>query len=303
MFTIRLMNTIEGVMSQNGYGAPLIGPFVDLDWLSAHANEAALVDIRWYLDGRPGLPSYERAHIPGAVYLEFDEVLSEPHESNSGGRHPLPTPERFAGGLAAAGIGDEDPVVAYDDTGGVIAARLVWLLRAIGHPAAVLDGGLGAWPPEALVAGPSPARAPRRFTPTPWPADRFADIDAAAQAGRAGDVVLIDARDRKRFAGGPDPIDPRSGHIPGARSVPAREHVAADGRIRSADELRRAFAVVGIRPGTPVVSYCGSGVTACYNLLALERAGLGPGRLFPGSWSQWSRDPDRPVETGEDRSS
>ena len=273
----------------------VIAPFVQADWLRAHRAEVVVADVRWYLDGRSGHAAYEQGHIPGAVFVDLDAVLAEPHHDDSQGRHPLPAPERFAAGLAGLGIGDVDTVIAYDDQGGVIAARLVWLLRATGHEAALLDGGLGAWPTEDLhpdSPGPRPAG---HFTPVPWPADRLVTIGEVA----ATTDVLIDARDRERFAGGPDPVDPRSGHIPGARSVPAREQLDAEGRIATPEQLRATFARAGIEPGTPVVSYCGSGVTACHNLLALEHAGLGPGRLYAGSWSQWSRDRDRPVATGE----
>ncbi|HEX3804264.1 MAG TPA: sulfurtransferase [Solirubrobacteraceae bacterium] len=276
----------------------MIEPFVSPDWLKAHRDEVVLADVRWYIDGRPGRPEYEAGHIPGAVFVDLDAILSGPHADDSQGRHPLPTPERFAGGLAELGIGDGDTVVAYDDAGGMIAARLVWLLRAIGHEAALLDGGLGAWPEQDLHPGSPRPRPAASFTPVPWPEDRLVEIDEVAGATD----VLIDARDSTRFAGGPDPVDPRSGHIPGARSVPTREHLDEDRRIASAEQLRTRFAQAGIEPGTPVISYCGSGVTACHNLLALEHAGLGPGRLFPGSWSQWSRDPGRPVATGTDDS-
>jgi thiosulfate/3-mercaptopyruvate sulfurtransferase len=268
-------------------------PFVSVEWLRQHREQVVLVDIRWYLDGRPGRPAYEAGHIPGAVFVALDDALSAPHDDDSLGRHPLPTPERFASALAGIGIGDHDAVVAYDDAGGVIGARLVWMLRAIGHDAALLDGGLGAWPAADLhVDSPQP-RPQAIFTPKRWPQERLATIDEVA----ATQSVLIDARDRGRFAGGPDPVDPRSGHIPGAKNVPTREHLDPQGRIASPRELRATFAAAGIGPETEVISYCGSGVTACHNLLALEHAGLQPARLFPGSWSQWSRDPNRPVET------
>ena len=135
--------------------------------------------------------------------------------------------------------------------------------------------------------------------PRAWPPEHLASIDEAADRR----LVVVDARPRERYGGGPDPADPRSGHIPGARSLPCRENLDADGRFLAVDELRARFAAVGAHPDTPVVSYCGSGVTACHNLLALEYAGLGRGRLFPGSWSQWSRDPDRPVATGDEPAS
>ncbi|MDA8069380.1 MAG: sulfurtransferase [Actinomycetota bacterium] len=273
----------------------MIEPFVDPAWLIANRDQVVVADVRWYLDGRSGEAAYRAGHIPGAVFVNLDTVLADPGAPDHHGRHPLPAPERFAAGLAALGIGDTDTVIAYDDAAGVVAARLVWLLRATGHEAALLDGGLASWPQADLhQASPAP-RAPARFTPTPWPSDRLAQIDEVATT----DAVLIDARDRARFAGGPDPYDPRSGHIPGARSLPTREHVDANGRIASPAALRSRFAQAGIGPDTQVISYCGSGVTACHNLLALERAGLLPGRLYPGSWSQWSRDSSRPVETGE----
>lgn len=271
-----------------------VEPFVSVEWLVEHRTDAVLADVRWYADGRSGRAGYEAAHIPGAVFVDLDQVLSARHADDSRGRHPLPSPEDFADALSALGIGDEDTVVAYDDVAGVIAARMVWMLRVTGHAAALLDGGLGAWPAEDLGNGPPRERPPARFTPRPWPAERLATIDDAAR----GAGVLIDARERARYRGGPDALDPRFGHIPGARSVPAREHLDASGLIASPQDLRETFAGVGIRPGTPVISYCGSGVTACHNLLALERAGLGPGRLYPGSWSEWSRDRSRPLETG-----
>lgn len=275
-------------------------PFVSLDWLREHRDEVVLADVRWYGDGREGRDGYEQSHIPGALYVEMDEALSEPGDATLHGRHPMPTPERFAAGLAAAGIGDGDTVVAYDDAGGVIAARLAWMLRATGHEAALLDGGLEAWPAEELISGPAPSGDAARFTPSPWPADLLVGIDGAAQAAADGSAVLIDARPADRFGGAPDSLDPQAGHIPGARSVPTREHLNADCTIAEAATLRERFAAAGIKPGTAVISYCGSGVTACHNLLVLEHAGLGPGRLFPGSWSQWSRDPARPVATGAD---
>jgi thiosulfate/3-mercaptopyruvate sulfurtransferase len=278
----------------------MLEPFVDPAWLRAHRHEVVLVDVRFYLDGRSGRQSYERGHLPGAVYCELEQVLSEPGvDPAAAGRHPLPTPERFAAGLAALGVGDGDPVVAYDDSDGIIAARLVWLLRVIGHDAALLDGGLERSradlpDPGELETGPPPTRPVATFTARPWPAERFAHIDELAST----DAVLIDARDPARFGGGPDPVDPRSGHIPGARNVPVRPPLGPAGTVGSPEQLRARFdEVAGIGPGTEVVSYCGSGVSACLNLLALERAGLRPGRLFPGSWSQWSRDPARPIET------
>ncbi|MGH2873203.1 MAG: sulfurtransferase [Solirubrobacteraceae bacterium] len=279
----------------------MIPPFVDVGWLKEHHDEVVLGDVRFYLDGSSGRAAYESGHIPGAVYVELDTVLSEPHEDDRHGRHPLPAPERFADGLGQLGIGDHDTVIAYDDAGGVIAARLVWLLRATGHTAALLDGGIAAWPAEDLHGAHPRPRPPASFTPVPWPQQLFAAIDEVAASSKvpSNGEVLIDARDRERFKGGADPVDPRSGHIPGARSVPTREHLDPSGLVASPEQLRATFARAGIATGTPVISYCGSGVTACHNLLALEHAGLGQGRLYAGSWSEWSRDPARAVATGE----
>lgn len=269
----------------------MIAPFVDAGWLQQHRAEVTLVDVRWYLDGRSGRDAYASGHLPGAVYLELGEVLAAP-PSDAEGRHPLPDPDRFATGLGRLGIDEHATVIAYDDAGGAIAGRLVWMLRALGQPAALLDGGLAGWP-GPLQTGPSPATESRSPAPRPWPAELLATIDEVA----SGDAVLIDARDPVRFAGGPDPVDPRSGHIPGARSLPATGNLDAEGRIRPPAELRRRFSEAGVDGQRSVISYCGSGVSACLNLLALERAGIPGGRLYPGSWSQWSRDPNRPLET------
>lgn len=270
----------------------MIPAFVDTAWLQRHREEVVLVDVRFYLDGRSGRAAYEDGHLPGARYLELGEVLAGP-PSDADGRHPLPSPERFAAGLGEAGIDDRATVIAYDDAGGAIAGRLVWMLRALGQPAALLDGGLASWSGE-LETGAPPEPAPVTPEPRDWPEHHLATIDEVAD----GNEVLIDARDASRFAGGPDPVDPRSGHIPRARSLPAAGNLTAEGRLRSSDELRRRFAEAGVDGERPVISYCGSGVSACLNLLALEQAGLPPGRLYPGSWSQWSRDPSRPVQTG-----
>ncbi len=252
---------------------------------------AVLADVRHYLDGRSGRAAYEGGHLPGAVFVDMDAMLASP-PSPQEGRHPLPDPQTFAAGLSELGIGDDDTVVAYDDAGGVMAARLVWMLRALGHDAALLDGGLLASDgPLETVASPRP---PARFTPRPWPAERLATIDDAADPAN----VVIDARQRERFRGDEEPLDPRAGHIPGARSVPARENVDASGRFVGVEQLRATLAEAGVVEGAPVVSYCGSGVTACHNLLAIEHAGLGEGRLYPGSWSQWSHTP-RPAATDD----
>jgi thiosulfate/3-mercaptopyruvate sulfurtransferase len=274
----------------------MIAPVVDRAWWDRHGADAdvALADVRWYLDGRSGRAAYETGHIPGAVFVDLERWLSG-EGGPSVGRHPLPDPETFADGMARSGIGDDTIVVAYDDAGGVIAARLVWMLRATGHEAALLDGGLTAYR-GPLERGPGPADLHRAaFTAArPWPAGKLAGPADAADRGN----VVIDARDRDRYRGAHDPVDPRPGHIPGASNLPCRENLAADGTFLPADELRHRFEEAGVVAGTAVISYCGSGVTACHNLLALELAGFAPGRLYPGSWSQYSHIADVDVATG-----
>jgi thiosulfate/3-mercaptopyruvate sulfurtransferase len=296
----------------------VIDPFVSIDWLREHAGSVVLADCRWYLDGRSGRAAYDAGHIPGAVFVDLDTALTRHADPAEAGRHPLAAPADFAAAMGALGIGDDDTVIAYDDAGGVVAARLVWMLRVTGNAAALLDGGLDAWDGE-LAAAPA-VRAPAAFTASEWPAGRLASIEEVAEISRWSAVpgdgaapppgpggsasgeeaaatgsapVLIDARQRERYLGEPDGVDPRAGHIPGARSVPCRENLDDAGKILPAAELRARF---GVDAATEVISYCGSGVTACHNLLAMERAGLGRGRLFPGSWSQWSRDPARAAE-------
>ncbi len=274
----------------------VIGPVVDLAWVRRQGDRVVLADVRHYLDGRSGRAAYERGHLPGAVFVDVDHDLAAHGRPAVEGRHPLPDPEVFAARMAAAGIGDDDIVIAYDDAGGVMAARLVWMLRATGHEAALLDGGLGAYEGD-LDAGPA-HRPAATFTPRPWPAQRLADLDETARVAAGESTVVLDARPRDRFRGDAEPLDPRAGHIPGARSLPCRENVAADGRFLPVAELRARFAAVGVSAGVPVVSYCGSGVTACHNLLAMEHAGLGVGRLYPGSWSEYSHT-GRPAATGD----
>jgi thiosulfate/3-mercaptopyruvate sulfurtransferase len=277
-------------------GAP--GPLVDVAWLADHLDGAVLADVRWYLDGRSGRDAYRAGHIPGAVWVDLDTVLADP-PSIRGGRHPLPAPDVFAARLAAAGIGDTDTVVAYDDSGGLSAGRLVWLLRIVGLPAALLDGGLAAWP-GPLRTG-DEERSAASFSPRPWPHDRLASIDEISSivAGRRT-VALVDARAPDRYRGETESIDPRAGHIPGAINLPYGDNFDAEGRFLPVEQLRARFNAAGIEQGTEVVAYCGSGVSACVDLLALEAAGLGDGRLYPGSWSQWSADRGRPAATGSE---
>ncbi|TFV56666.1 sulfurtransferase [Geodermatophilus sp. DF01-2] len=266
-------------------------PVVDPIWLRAFRADVVLADVRWYLDGRSGRAAYDAGHLPGAVFVDLDRWLAAPADPAQG-RHPLPDPEVFAEGMASLGIGDGDSVVAYDDAGGAVAARLVWMLRVTGHEAALLDGGLAAWDGPLEQAAPDPA--PAVFPPRPWPAERLAGAEDAVDPG----AVVLDARDPDRYRGDREPVDPRAGHVPGAVNVPYRATLDAADRLLPPDELRRTFAAAGVTADSDVVSYCGSGVTACLDLLALELAGFPPGRLYPGSWSQYSADPDRPVAVG-----
>jgi thiosulfate/3-mercaptopyruvate sulfurtransferase len=279
----------------------VIPPVVQWSWVSEQSTRVVLADVRWYLDGRSGRDAYDNGHIPTAVFVDLDRWLAGP-ASPAAGRHPLPDPATFAEGMAHLGIGDDTIVVAYDDQGGVIAARLVWMLRVTGHDAALLDGGIHSYESSLEVTsrastaeGATGTRA--AFTAVPWPAERLATIDEAS----AGDNVVIDARAPERFSGQEEPVDPRAGHIPGARNLPCRSNVGPEGRFLPPDILRRRFESIGVPAGAAgpsVISYCGSGVTACHNLIALELAGLAAGRLYPGSWSQYSQDGTRPVETG-----
>ncbi len=269
------------------------GPVVSADWLRAHRGEVRVADVRWYLnppDGRTGTDAYRAGHIPGAVWLDIDTDLSAP-PSGHAGRHPLPDPAHFAAALGAHGIAEAQPVVAYDDSGGGTAARLWWMLHVLGEPVAVLDGGLDAW----LAAGGELSTQPPRPTavarvPRPWPPDRFVTADELAASGAA----VFDARTAERFARGDESIDPRPGHIPGARSVPWAANLGADGRLLAPGELRELYAAATERGA---IAYCGSGVSACHTLLAMTRAGLRELALYPGSWSQWGADPSRPAET------
>lgn len=265
---------------------------VTKQWLDAHHTNVVLADVRWYLDGRSGRTAFETAHAPRAVYVDLDTWLAGP-ASPDYGRHPLPDPSVFARGMTAHGISDDSTVVAYDDAGGVIAARLVWMLRATGHEAALLDGGLAEFA-NTFESGAGASRAPGTFDERPWPLERLATIDEAAERSN----VVIDARNRDRYEGAPDNVDPRFGHIPGAKSVPCRENLDATGRLRPLVDVRAAFEAAGVHPDTAVIAYCGSGVTACHDLVVMEWAGYGIGRLFPGSWSQYSNDSRRPIATG-----
>ena len=261
---------------------PLIGVGKLRDLLGDPGLRVA--DTRWYL-GEPdrGRQAYAAAHIPGAVYVDLELHLSAPAGP---GRHPLPDPVDFSLALDRLGIGAEHRVVAYDDRGGAVAARLWWMLRAQGHDrVSVLDGGWTAWQvaggPEA-AGGTEHAAPQRRIDGRPWPGT----VDRDEVRNGLGGLTLIDARSSERYRGEHEPIDSAAGHIPTAISLPSDGNLGADERFLPPDRLRTRFAAAG--GGGPVVSYCGSGVTACHNLLAMEVAGITGGLLYPGSWSDWS---------------
>src|SRR4051794_25405155 len=202
----------------------MIPAVVDATWLAARREDVVLADVRWYLDGRSGRAAYDAGHLPGAVFVDLDRWLSRQGEPAEG-RHPLPEPDVFAAGMSRLGIGDDSVVVAYDDQGGVIAARLVWLLRATGHDAALLDGGLSAYAGPLSTAPVPPA--PPRLTGRPWPPKRLADLDDAVDPT----ATVLDARAPDRSRGDTEPVDPKAGHIPGAVNVPCRDNLDATGRF------------------------------------------------------------------------
>ncbi|WP_328422502.1 sulfurtransferase [Streptomyces sp. NBC_00443] len=260
-----------------------------------------LLDVRWQLSlakasGEPpfdGRAEYGAGHIPGAVYVDLDrELASAP---GSRGRHPLPDLAEFGTAMRRAGVTSGTPVVVYDGGQGWAAARAWWLLRWTGHPdVRVLDGGLPTWEGPLETSVPTPAEGD--FEPVPG-ATGLLDADAAAALARSG--VLLDARAGERYRGEVEPIDPVGGHIPGAVSAPTNENVTADGRFLPAGQLAARFKALGAAEGTEVGVYCGSGVSAAHQVLALEVAGI-PAALYVGSWSEWSSDPSRPVAVGAD---
>ncbi len=276
----------------------MIAPVVDATFLAAHPD-VVLADVRWYLDGRNGRAAYEAAHLPGAVWIDLEGALAATGRPAIEGRHPFPTPVAFAASMSALGIGDDTVVVTYDDAGGVTAGRMVTMLRMLGHDAAVLDGGLTAWIADGreVRAGTEPASPPARFTPIEWPADRLATADETAALAASGGIVL-DARDPGRFTGEVTMIDPRHGHVPGARNAPWMSVVGNDGRLRPVEQLRDHFEALGVADQGDTIAYCGSGVSACMNVLAMELAGFTPARLYVPSWSGWSADPERPAALG-----
>ena len=276
---------------------------VSCAWLQQHQNDASLVilDCRFSLaDPQAGEQAYRAGHIPGARYADLERHLSSPVTAQSG-RHPLPDPQALIAQLRRWGVSNRSQVIAYDDMGGAMAVRLWWLLRWLGHRAvAVLDGGLPAW----HAAG----GALSRDVPSPATGDFAGAADDAAwlstgalvEALATAEVFLLDARAAERYRGEVEPIDPVAGHVPGAYTRPLNHNLQADGRWRAPAALRAEFeALLGGRTPVEVVHMCGSGVTACHNLLAMEHAGLSDSRLYAGSWSEWIRDPARPVATGD----
>jgi thiosulfate/3-mercaptopyruvate sulfurtransferase len=297
---------------------------ISVDELRDRLGEPGLVvvDARWVL-GKPGAgrQAYLAGHLPGAVFLDLDtDLADESIPPEVGGRHPLPSPSEFARRMGAVGIGDGSFVVAYDDSGGWVAARLWWMLEHVGHPgAAVLDGGWGAWlaagmpidvdlPPVApsrlSVRGPAatgggPAATGGGPAATgAWPGV----ITREELRARLGSVVLLDARAGERYRGEVEPIDPAAGHIPTAVSAPTAGNLGPDGRFLSPEALRGRFVTLGVgeRDGRPVVTSCGSGTSACHHSLAMRAAGLPDPLLYVGSFSQWSRSPGYPIATGSE---
>jgi thiosulfate/3-mercaptopyruvate sulfurtransferase len=292
---------------------PLIQP-ADLAAALTDGESPVLLDVRWALGGPPGIDSYRAGHLPGAVFVDLDTDLAGPH--GSGGRHPLPEVAVFGAAMRAAGVQFGQPVVCYDDGDATIAARLWWMLRHHGHDQVrVLDGGYAGWVAAGLPVStevPSPVTGDFRAGPGRLP---VLDTGDAAVLARTG--VLLDARQPERYRGETEPVDPVAGHIPGAISAPTRSNVGPDGRFLAVAALRDRFTRLGLLPGAgpsavpahavfaddpaPAVGvYCGSGVTATHEILALELAGLPGAALYVGSWSQWCADPARPVATGAD---
>ena len=272
----------------------LPGPLIDASWLKENGAAVVILDTRWYLDGRSGRAEYDTGHIPGARFVDLDADLASP-PTREGGRHPLPWPTDFAAAMGRLGVGSDSAVVVYDDNGGICAARCWWMLDAVGVSAAVLDGGITAWGPDLETS--EPVWEAADFEARPWPANRLIDMDAVASLRGDAASLILDARSTERYRGDDNPIDERFGHIPGAISAPCADNLGSDGHMLPRDRLAARYRDLGAAD-RDVVAYCGSGVSACHDLLAMRVAGLEDGRLFVGSWSAWGADPDRPIETG-----
>jgi thiosulfate/3-mercaptopyruvate sulfurtransferase len=275
-----------------------VSPLISAAELLERGGGVVTLDVRWSLGTADPRGEHAAAHIPGSRYVDLETELSGPPDP-AAGRHPLPDPDVLAATATRWGVGPGTAVVAYDDNGGMSAARLWWLLRWIGHEQVrVLDGGLAAWRAAGgeVVAGPDPPAAPSATPLVARPGSMPTVTADDIAAGLPG--VLVDARAAERYRGEVEPVDPVAGHIPGAVNVPTAGNLGADGTFLDPESLRTRFADVGVAAGTPVVAYCGSGVTAAHELLALELAGLGDGAaMYPPSWSGWVSEPARPVVT------
>jgi thiosulfate/3-mercaptopyruvate sulfurtransferase len=276
---------------------------ISTDALAASLDTFIVVDCRFDLaDEAAGHRAYLDAHIPGAVYASLAHDLSSTPTGRSG-RHPLPSIERAAETFGRLGIDRSRQVVAYDQETGMFASRLWWMLRYLGHDAvAVLDGGWTRWTRERRPTwSGEESRAAASFVASPRPAMRV-DVDQVTASLATGDRILVDARGAERFEGRTEPLDRVAGHIPGARNRPYKSNMAEDGTLLPAETLRAEFdRLLDHHDPAHAIMYCGSGVSACHNLLAMEHAGLPGAALYAGSWSEWSADPTRPVETGPAR--
>lgn len=273
---------------------------ISTDTLAAHLDDPSwlIADCRYNLkDEHWGEAQYLASHIPGAVFVNLAHDLAAARTGRNG-RHPLPAPDAMAATFSTLGIGNDTQVVAYDQDAGPYASRLWWMLRYVGHDAvAVLDGGFAKWVREAKPVRSAAERRPRAAFVSHLRRDMRVTVEEAVDSLGNPGVLFVDARSAERFKGQPDPLDNVPGHIPGARNRPYRDNIAADGTMRPAAELRADFErVLQGREPNETVMYCGSGVTACHNLLAMEQAGLHGAKLFAGSWSEWEADPKRPVE-------
>ena len=272
----------------------MASPLIQAEDLDDHPTQT-LLDVRWQLAEGSQPDLYASGHIPGAVFVDLDRDLAAP--PGRLGRHPLPSTEDFERAMRAAGVTHDGPVVVYDDADGLPAARAWWLLRYYGHPQVrVLDGGYRAWLAAGLPVSVAPASTGYGdFTAEPGGLPVL-DADGAAALARSG--VLLDARAPERYRGETEPVDPVAGHIPGARNAPTAANLGRRGRFRPRADLAARYAELGAADGgRPVGVYCGSGVTACADVLALAVAGV-DAALYPGSWSGWLADPDHPVATG-----
>lgn len=280
-------------------------PLVSTGWLAARSSDpdVRILDARWYMDGRRGSDVYAQGHVPGAIHVDVDRDLAARNPQGVGGRHPLPSVSGFADTLARLGIGPDTTVVAYDDDGGSRAARVWWMLRYYGHGRGkVLDGGIQAWVAEGRPLRSGVERAPRVAAMELVAMPRLrVEKEQMKQIVDERSAVVLDARARSRYEGREEPVDPRRGHIPGALSAPYAENLEGPGgRFKTPAELRERFQSMGIFAGKHVVVYCGSGVTACHDLLALKLAGFPDAQLFEGSWSEWSADRTLPAAEGSE---